>query len=89
MPYSELSSNSCSVFIDTKGTFNRNSRSFGTDRKWVWQKFKTYIYELVPQKFFKEFGVPESCRLTEKTKKPRSAYKGFKSISEAFGLSGS
>ena len=88
VPYSELSSNRCSAFIDTKGTFNRNSRSFGTDRKWVWQKYGTYIYELVPQKFFKDFGVPENCRLTEKTKKPRSAYRGFPSISEAFGLSG-
>ena len=32
----------------SKETFNRNARSFGTDRKWLWQKFKVYIYELVP-----------------------------------------
>ena len=85
--YDQLSSNACSVFIDTKGTFNRNARSFGTDRKWLWQKFKVYIYELVPQKFFKLFGVPEKCRLTAKTKKPRSAFLGFKSLLEVFSSS--
>lgn len=84
--YDQLSANECSVFIDTKGTFNRNARSFGTDRKWLWQKFKVYIYELVPQKFFKIFGVPEKCKLTEKTKKPRSAYRGFKSLAECFNI---
>jgi len=46
--YSQLSCSTCSVFIDTKGTFNRNARSFSTDRKWLWQKFRVYIYELIP-----------------------------------------
>lgn len=81
---SQLSSNECSAYIDVKGTFQKQKRSFTTDRKWTWQKFKTYICEVVPVKFFKLFGVPEKSRLTEKTKKPRSCYNGFKSVAEAF-----
>ena len=81
---SQLSSNECSVYIDVKGTFQKQKRSFTTDRKWTWQKFKTYICEVVPVKFFKLFGVPKKSRLTEKTKKPRSCYNSFKSVAEAF-----
>ena len=84
VPYSALSSTECSVYIDVKGTFNRNARSFGSDRKWLWQKFKIYIYELIPQKFFSLFGCPEKCRLTSKTKKPRKCYQGFKALAEVF-----
>ena len=84
VPYSALSSNECSVYIDVKGTFNRNARSFSTDRKWLWQKFKVYIYELIPKKFFEKFGCPEACKLTAKTKKPRKMFQGFRSLVEVF-----
>lgn len=80
----QLSANECSVFLDVKGTFNRNARSFSTDRKWLWQKFKIYICEVIPQKFFEIMGCPEKSRLTEKTKKPRSYYLGFKSLIDIF-----
>lgn len=83
----ELSNSQCSAFVDVKGTFNKNARSFSTDRKWVWQKFKVFIYELVPQKFFQLFGVPEKSRLSPKKKQPRKCFLGFKSIAEAFKLS--
>ena len=63
----QLDSEEVSVYIDTKGTFNRNSRSFSTDRKWVWQKYNIYVLEIVPQKFFMEFGVPSECFLSKKT----------------------
>lgn len=82
--YEALSADSCSVFIDVKGTFNRNARSFSTDRKWLWQKFKIYIYELIPQKFFKLFGVPAASVLSPKKKQPRKCFQGFSSLSEAF-----
>lgn len=84
VPQSQLSAFECSAYIDIKGTFQKQKRSFTTDRKWTWQKFKTYICEVVPVKFFKLFGVPEKSRLTEKTKKPRSCYNDFKSVAEAF-----
>lgn len=73
----------CSAWIDVKGSFNRNARSFNTDRKWVWDKFKTCICQVVPAEFFKTFGVPEKSRLTAKTKKPRTCYKGMPDISNA------
>lgn len=79
-----LSCQECSVYIDVKGTFNRNTRSFSTDRKWVWQKFNIYIYELIPVKFFKLFGCPQKCKFTNKTKKPRKLFQGFKMIFDIF-----
>ena len=84
VPYEQLSSDSCSVFIDVKGTFNRNARSFSTDRKWLWQKFNVYIYELIPAKFFKLFGVPAKSILSAKRKQPRKCFQGFKTLAEIF-----
>ena len=84
--YSDLSCQHISAYIDVKGTFQRNYRSFTTDRKWVWQKFRIFINEVIPVKFFQIAGVPQKSRLTEKTRKPRKMFLGFKSISEAFGL---
>lgn len=80
--YSELSNNICSVFIDCKGTFNKTERAFGYNQKWLWQKFKTYVYKLVPKDFFKRFGVPMKCVLTNKTKKPRKMFEGMKSLKD-------
>lgn len=82
--YSQLSATEVSTYIDVKGTFNRNARSFGTDRKWLWQKFGVFICEVIPQKFFEKFGVPDKSRLTQKTKKPRSCFAAFKSIIDIF-----
>lgn len=82
--YSELSNCNCSVYIDSKGTFNVTERAFGYNQKWVWQKFKKYIYKLVPKVFFKKFGVPKASLYTNKTKKPRKMFQGFQLISEVF-----
>lgn len=82
--YSTLSTNECQVWIDTKGTFNIQARSFSTDRKWMWQKFRIYICEVVPCKFFKKFGCPKESFLSRKTKKPRKQFLGMKSISQIF-----
>ena len=84
VPYSELSNANCSVFIDSKGTFNITERAFSYNQKWVWQKFKTFIYKLVPKKFFAKFGVPKACATTQKTKKPRKMFQGFKMLSDLF-----
>ena len=84
--YNELSNNCCSVYIDSKGTFNVTERAFGYNQKWVWQKFKTYIYKLVPKKFFQKFGVPEASINTAKTKKPRKIFQGLKQIKDIFKL---
>lgn len=86
---SELSKHkSYDVYVDVKGTFAKSDggRSFSINQKWVYDKYKLYIYKLVPKEFFKTFGVPERCRLTKKTKKPRKAYQGYKSIAEVFSL---
>ena len=77
----------CSAWIDTKGLFNPNARSFSIDRKWVWQKFGIYICEVVPKKFFKKMGCPFRSFYSGKTKKPRKMFQGFCSIKQAFKLS--
>lgn len=82
----QLSCQDFKVYIDSKGTFNKNERAFNYNQKWMWQKFKIYIYKLVPKKFFEKFGVPEKSILTEKTKKPRKNFIGFKMLKDIFDV---
>lgn len=84
--YSELSNANCSVFIDVKGIFAKNDggRSFSINQKWIYDKFKIYIYKLIPKNFFEIFGVPEKCILTQKTKKPRKIFENFKKMTDIF-----
>ena len=84
VPYNELSSQNYKVFLDSKGTFNKTERSFGYNQKWLYQRLKVYVYKLVPKTFFAKFGVPQSCMLTQKTKKPRTMFKGFISLKDKF-----
>lgn len=72
------------VYIDVKGTFAKSDggRSFSINQKWVYDKHKIYICKVVPKEFFAICGVPEACRLTAKTKKPRKMFIGMKSIAE-------
>ena len=72
--------------IDCKGCFNQNARSFSVDRKWVWSKFKVFVCEVVPKKFFAKFGCPKASFCSKKTKKARKIFAGFKSLRQAFGL---
>jgi len=82
----QLSADEVSAYIDTKGLFNRNQRSFSTDRKWVWEKFRTYVAEIIPVKFFAKFGCPQSAFKSKKTNKPRKMFLGMRTIAEKFGL---
>ena len=82
IPYSQLSCTEVSAYIDTKGTFNRNSRSFSTDRKWVWDKYGIYVAEIIPVKFFKNFGVPLKSFISKKTKKARKMFLGMKPLAK-------
>lgn len=80
----QLQNNTIDVYIDVKGTFAKSDggRSFSINQKWTYDKHGIYVYKLVPKDFFKLFGVPEACRLTAKTKKPRKMYLGYKNISQ-------
>lgn len=71
-----------SAYVDTKGLFNRNGRSFSTDRKWVWDKYGVYVAEVVPVRFFQKFGCPEASFKSKKTKKARKAFAGMKSVGQ-------
>lgn len=84
VPYEALSCQNYKVYIDSKGTFNKTERAFGYNQKWLWQKFKIYVYKLVPKKFFKLFGCPKESQFTQKTKKQRSLFIGCKSLKELF-----
>lgn len=85
IPYSMLS-NCNLVYVDVKGTFNRNDggRSFSINQKWVWQKFNVYIHKIIPTIFFKKYGVPQKSTLTNKTKKIRKIFKNFSTIKDCF-----
>lgn len=80
----DLSCRAVDVFIDVKGEFagHDGGRSFSLNQKWVWQVYHKYVYKLIPKKFFAKFGCPKRSFLSEKTKKPRTMFKGFKTISE-------
>lgn len=88
IPYDQMSQASSSIYLDIKGAFQRNGgdRSFSLNQKWVFQKTGIYINKIVPVKFFETCGCPQSCFLSKVLKKPRKAYTGFKTISQAFGL---
>lgn len=62
------------IYIDIKGTFNKNKRSFSIDQKWIYECYGIYVHEIVPTKLFKATWCPEELRWTPKTKKPRAKY---------------
>lgn len=74
------------IYVDVKGSFNRNQRSFSIDQKWVYQKTGYYIYKLEPKQFFKKFGILEEFKFTQKTKKPSKVFAGYKTVEEVFSL---
>ena len=75
-----------SIYVDVKGSFNRNQRSFSIDQKWVWQKTGKYIYKLEPKKFFRKFGILQEFLFTQKTKKPSKVFQGYDTVEKVFGL---
>lgn len=80
----QLQQKTLDVYVDVKGTFAKSDggRSFSINQKWVYDKHGIYVCKIVPKDFFEVCGVPEACRLTAKTKKPRKMYAGMKSIAE-------
>ena len=72
------------IYVDVKGSFNRNQRSFSIDQKWVWQKEGFYIYKLEPKVFFKKFGILDEFKFTQKTRKPSKVFQGYNTIDEIF-----
>lgn len=88
IPYDQMSQNASSVYLDVKGTFQRNGgdRSFSLNQKWVFQKTGIYVSKIIPENFFKECGCPQACFLSKKLKKARKKFIGFKTIAQAFSL---
>lgn len=82
----QLSNKEVSVLIDVKGMFAKNDggRSFSINQKWMYQRYKLYVYKLVPKKFFSKFGCPKASFYTAKTKKARKNFVGCKSIEQVF-----
>ncbi len=76
------------VVIDVKGSFMKyhDGKSFSINQKWVFSQYGIYVNKVVPDKLFKKTFVPEKCRITEKTNKPRKKYQGFKTVDEFIGI---
>lgn len=88
IPKEKLNVDKLEIVVDVKGTFAKSDggRSFTINQKWVYDKYNVYVYKLVPKEFFKKFGVPQNCILTKKTKKPRKAFIGYKTLAEVFQI---
>ena len=84
--YDQLQKECIDVFLDVKGTFQRNGmgRSFSINQKWMYEKYGIYIQKLVPQNFFKTCGCPLKSFKSLKSNKMRSIFKGYPTISEIF-----
>lgn len=88
VPYDQTSLESTSIYLDIKGTFQRNGgdRSFSLNQKWVFQKTGTYVSKVIPEKFFKECGCPQACFYSKKLKKRRKMFLGCKSVAQVFEI---
>ena len=86
MSFNDSQQESFQVYLDVKGTFQRNDggRAFSINQKWVYQKTRIYVHKAVPKEFFAECGCPQACFVTRKTGKLRKAFKDYKSIKETF-----
>jgi hypothetical protein len=71
-------------FVDIKGSFSKHGdqKQFSINQKWVYDKYGIYINKVVPEKLFTRTFLPESCRLTPKTRKHVKKYIGCKNIKE-------
>lgn len=74
------------VYVDVKGSFNRNQRSFSIDQKWTYQKYGHYIYKLEPKRFFRKFGILDRFMFTRKTGKPSKVFEGYPTVEQVFGF---
>lgn len=55
--------NEIEIWIDVKGTFQRNGgdRAFSINQKLVYDKFGIYVQKTVPRDLFSVLGVPHRC----------------------------
>ena len=79
-----LSDGNFEIYVDTKGEFNRNSRSFSINQKFVWLVHGKYIQKIVPKIFFKDFGCPEACHFTPRKKQRTHHFEGFPTLKNVF-----
>jgi hypothetical protein len=65
-------------YIDVKGSFSlyNDAKQFAINRKWVMDKYKVYVNEVVPEEWFKKTFVPQAALVTWKTGKLRDKYLG-------------
>lgn len=72
------------IFLDIKGSFNRNGgdRVFSVNQKWVYQKYNVFVHKIVPYDLFNATWCPEKCRLTDKKKLVVEKLKDLRNISD-------
>jgi len=72
-------------FIEVKPSFDQNNmtRLAVINQKWVWEKFKTYVNIVIPEKHFNKTFTPGRYFFTNKSKVPRTIkYKSVLTLSE-------
>ena len=83
-PLDKISEN---YVIDIKGSFNKHGgdKNFSINQKWMYEKHAIFVNKVIPLKFFAATWCPEKCKLTPKTKKPRTKYTNIPTLLEKFG----
>lgn len=84
LPLEKRYRNSGSVYIDTKGTFQKNGGGtvFSIDQKWVYQKYGIYVHKVIPEEFFRQTWVPEEAKWTPKRTKIQKKYAGVGNVQD-------
>lgn len=85
---SMLDNDILTIYIDVKGTFQRNGgdRSFSINQKIVYDKFGIYVQKVVPQDLFKTLGIPIRCLKGYKGK-PSKIFNGYNFAKTIFSSS--
>lgn len=80
-----ISNGIITLFLDIKGTFQKNggARTFSINQKLVFEKYGTYIQKTVPQDLFPVLGVPVRCLRGYKGR-PSKVYKSCNFVKTIF-----
>jgi hypothetical protein len=87
LPLKKKYRNSGFVYVDTKGSFQKNGGGtiFSINQKWVYQQYGVYVHKVMPEEFFSATWVPEAAKWTPKRTKIQKKYMGVGNVQDYLG----
>jgi len=84
---SMLINETITVYVDIKGSFNRNGgdRLFSIHQKLVYEKYGVLVQKIVPKEVFKHLGIAKASLYTP-TGRPSKIYSSYNFIPKMFGI---